>query len=214
MKKFYLILFLCFMFMGISSVCVNAEYETGHSEYKEINFKYNTGAKLLNRMTPGEVQKELDSVKRKFAGWRVNDMVCAASATYVGKSIFARYNNTKQPVKFAYASTIQNMEENSVVTTGSIGASLSSKKKLNAALELEIRKQIGKVTTHTSTEKVDFNVTIDPGHKISLIVKGDCKVSNGVAKYYILWMCFKKGSWEIIDVMSEYYELCEEVIKG
>ncbi len=212
MKKIYLMLFLCFMFMGISNVCVSADYDTGHSEYKEINFKYNTGAKLLNRMTPGEVAKELNSVKRKFAGWSVSDMVCAANATYVGKSIFSRYNNTNQSVKFNYASTIENMEENSVVTTGSLGANLSSKKKINGALEVEIRKQIGKVTSHTSTEKVDFNVTIAPKHKISLIVKGDCKVSNGVAKYYILWMCFKKGSWEIVDVMSEYYELCEEVI--
>lgn len=212
MKKAYLFLFLCFMLMGFSGIIVSAEYNTGHDEYKEINFKYDKNVTLLNRIPTSVLQKELNSIKRKFVGWQVNDLLCAASATYVGKSIFSRYNNTNQTVKFNYASVVENMEENSVVTTGSIGASTSSKNKINASLELEIRKQIGKVSKHTSTEKVDFNVTIAPKHRISLIVKGDCKVSNGVAKYYFLWICFKKGSWEIIDVMSEYYELYEEVL--
>ncbi len=212
MKKVYLGLFLCFIMIGFTQSKVYAKYDTGHSGFEEIDFKDDSALLLVN-ITEQTKYDYMTKVGKGFIGWKVKTMLHAASAEYIGKTIFSRYNNTDQTIDFNYSSSIKNTEETSVVTEGSLAGSISGKGKvISGGLEAEIRKKIGNVSTITITEESSFKVQIKPGRKVSLIVKGDAKVSNGVAKYYFLGICFKKGSWEIIDVMSEYYELHEEII--
>ncbi len=212
MKKTYLMLFLCFIMIGFCQSKVYAKYDTGHSDFEEIKF-LDKSALLLIDMSEQIKYDYMSKVNKGFIGWKVKTMIHSSTATYIGKTIFSRYNNTDQPIDFNYSSSIKNTEETSIVTEGSLSGSISGKgKALSGGLEAEIRKKIGSVSTITITEESNFKVQIKPGRKVSLIVKGDAKVSNGVAKYYFLGICFKKGSWEIIDVMSEYYELCEEII--
>ena len=49
-----------------------------------------------------------------------------------------------------------------------------------------------------------------PYTKLTLMVRGDCVVSNGVGKYYVFGIPFSKGTWEYIDFVTEYYEFFEE----
>ena len=100
---------------------------------------------------------------------------------YVGKTIFAKYNNTNQDIEFNYVSKIENTDESSIVTEGSIGGSLTGKgKNLSAGLEAEIKRKVGNVSTIKITEQSEFDVIIKPRRKVSLIIKGDAKISNGV----------------------------------
>ena len=59
-------------------------------------------------------------------------------------------------------------------------------------------------------ESTAFNVVVYPGKKVSLLVKGDGELSSGVAKKYFFGIQIKKGTWETIDKLTEYYELYEE----
>lgn len=212
MKKAFLFIFLLFIMIGFSQSKVYAKYDTGHSDFEEIKFE-NKDSLLLINISEQVKHDYMKQVNKGFIGWKVKTMVHSTNATYVGKTIFSRFNNTDQTIDFNYSSSIKNTEETSVVTEGSLSGSVSGKgKALSGGLEAEIRKKIGSVSTITITEESNFKVQIKPGRKVSLVVKGDAKVSNGVAKYYFLGICFKKGSWEIVDVMSEYYELCEEII--
>lgn len=212
MKKTYLFLFLCFIMIGFTQSEVYAKYNTGHSGFEEIDFLDDSAILLVN-INEQMKYDYMSKISRGFIGWKVKTMLHSASAEYIGKTIFSRYNNTDQTIDFNYSSSIKNTEETSVVTEGSLTGSISGKgKAISGGLEAEIRKKIGNISTITITEESSFKVQIKPGRKVSLIVKGDAKVSNGVAKYYFLGICFKKGSWEIIDVMSEYYELHEEII--
>lgn len=212
MKKIYLMLFLCFLMIGFTQSKVYAKYDTGHSGFEKIEFS-DQSAVLLVDMSEQVKHNHMNKVSKGFIGWKIKTMIHSTDAVYVGKTIFSRYNNTDQTIDFNYSSSIKNTEETSVVTEGSLSGSISGKgKALSGGLEAEIRKEIGKVSSITITEESSFKVQIKSGRKVSLIVKGDAKISNGVAKYYFLGICFKKGSWEIIDIKSEYYELCEEII--
>ena len=179
----------------------------------KLNLKKNEGQKLLVNISEKDKHRYMEYVKRGFIGWKIKTMINNSDAEYVGKTIFSRYNNTNQAIDFNYSSSIKNTDQTSINTEGSISGSFSAKgKTLSGGLEGEIRKEIGTLSNITISEETNFKVNIKPGRKVSLIIKGDCKVSNGVAKYFFFGICFKKGSWEIIDVKSEYYELCEEIV--
>lgn len=212
MRKIYLFIFTFFILLGVSQVKSYAS-ETGYSQYKEIVFgdKY---MQLLINMSENEKEDALNKIKRKFAGWKYYIVCYPTRGSFVGETIFSRYNNTNQTIDFNYSSTIVKSTESSVKTIGSISASGSAKgKSLSGSLEGQIRKEIGSVKSTKTTEETEFVVKILPGRKVSLITKGKVKVSNGAAKYFLCGICFKKGMWEIVDLVSEYYELCEEVIK-
>ncbi len=212
MKKFYLFIFCLFLLMGITQVSVSAS-ETGYSAYKEIEFS-DKDMHLLIDLTKEERNAYLKKIKKTFAGWRFKIISYPIVGKFIGETIFSRYNNTSQTIDFNYTSSIMKTTESSVKTIGSIGASGSAKgKSISGALEGQIRKEIGEVKSTKLTEETEFTVKIKPGRKISLIIKGNVKVSNGVAKYFFFGICFKKGAWEIVDLVSEYYELCEEIIK-
>lgn len=212
MKKIYLCIFLIFILLGICQGKVEAS-TTGYSEYKEIKFpdKY---MKLLIEMDKGEQNSYLKKIKRKFIGWQFKIINYPIVGTFVGNTIFSRYNNTEQIIDFNYSSSIVKTTESSVKTIGTISASGSAKgKSISGSLEGQIRKEIGEVRTDKITEETEFMVKIMPGRKVSLIIKGNVRVSNGVAKYFLCGICFKKGAWELVDLVSDYYELCEEIIK-
>ena len=41
-------------------------------------------------------------------------------------------------------------------------------------------------------------------------VAGDCKISNGVRKYYVMGVRVSKGAWEVVNITSACCELVEE----
>lgn len=211
MKKFYLFLFLTFILIGVTQTKVYAS-ETGYSEYKKINFDDET-MELLIDINKDEYEMYLKKVKKTFAGWRFKIIHYPVVGSFIGETIFSRYNNTTQVIDFNYTSSTVKSSESSRKSIGSIGASGSAKgKSISGSLEGQIRTEIGEVKSNKITEETEFSVKIKPGRKVSLIIKGDVRVSNGVAKYYLFGICFKKGAWEIVDLVSDYYELCEEII--
>jgi len=60
------------------------------------------------------------------------------------------------------------------------------------------------------TESGKMNVVIHPNKKVTLRIVGDARITNGVSKYYVFGICFKKGAFEIVEVTSIVYELIEE----
>ena len=75
-----------------------------------------------------------------------------------------------------------------------------------------LESDIGLKSDISFEEEMDFTIKILPQKKVSLIVKGKATISSGANKYYFLGICTKKGYWEYVDVISEYYELYEEEI--
>lgn len=210
MKKILLLLIVCF---SLFSVRLSLHSETGHPQFQDIIIPPFARGTLLVHISEKEKTKAINQVTRRFIGWGVYFMTKNQEIEYVGETLFARSNQTSSPLKFNYNASVTKMVEQSINTTGSSGLKLSGKiVGLTAGLDAAIKMEVGKKEKTERSEKHDFSITVYPYTKVTVNVKGDAKLNNGACKYYFLGIPFKKGTWETIDIVNEYYEFYEEKI--
>lgn len=203
---------LC-MLMSLNMYIVNAAGVPGHPEFQEIQIPGSSASKLINDMEDSVIKSAYDKVKRKFFGWGIKTIVENQMVTYKGDTVFSKKNNTSQYLNFNYTWE----QEESVTTSIAASASLTGKasgkiKVVNASLDALIRGEIGKKTIVSKTETTEILIVVPPRKKLTVTIRGEARLNNGVCKYYFLGIGFKKGEWEYIDVVNEYYDYYEETI--
>lgn len=128
-----------------------------------------------------------------------------------GQLFFSRSNKTLAPLTFTYSLTEVTYEEQSYSITGSISLKQTAKlKKVELAGAESIEVKVSGESSLKTTESNTMTITVNPGKKITLRVRGECKISLGFAKYYFIGICTKKGVFECVDVTTSYFELYEE----
>ena len=184
-----------------------------HPEYKEIIFQYSESAELIEDMEEKRIETAYGKLKRKVFGWDVKSIINDEKVKYVSDTIFSKANNTSMPLTFNYKCTFQDEKETSVSVTGDIGLSGNAKGKiLSGGLEAKVRAAVGWVESKTYSETTETKLVVPPKTKLSIIIKGEALLNNGVAKYYFLGITFKKGTWEYVEKITEYYDYYEEKI--
>lgn len=217
-KKCLCFLFvLAFVLIGViaqqGTIHAALKAPTGHPEFKTFDISEDSGVRLINELSEKEIKEKQNKLKRRFFGWRSNAFVQNYEVTYVGETIFSRANSTHSSAEFTYSVVEKKSETTSISVMGSISPKISGKvESVSLALDSTIRGEIGKKKEFSRQDKTVFTITINPGKKISLIEKGTASLSNGAAKYFIFGFCVKRGMWEYIDVVNQFYELCEEYI--
>ncbi len=208
-------LIFCFLslLLFLNMYVVNAAGVAGHTEFQEIKIPPNSAAQLINDMPKELINSSYNQVKHRLFGWSVKSIVNNQIVTYKGDTIFSRKNNTSQTLNFFY--TLET--EQSVTTSISASTSLSGKgsgkiKAVSAALDASIRGEIGKKTYVSRSETTDIKIVIPPYRKLTIVVRGEARLNNGVCKYYFLGIRFKKGEWEYVDIVNEYYDYYEEAV--
>lgn len=211
MKKISFLIFTLIFLILVGTTNVSAS-STGHKDYYEITFPNSGKVKLLVDMTNKEKDNMIKQVKRKAFGWssycliRNEDVICTAD------TIFSRSNLTKESYEFTYKLVTGNTVETSYSLSGDLGGKVSGKiKTISLALDLSIKGEYAKKQKNTTTETTNFSINIHPNTKVSLVVKVEGLLSNGASKFYLFGIPLKKGTWEYIEPVREYYELREEV---
>ena len=74
---------------------------------------------------------------------------------------------------------------------------------------MKIRNEIGTKSQKTTSETLRTTLVIPAHRKLTVVTKGEAYINSGVACYYFLGIRFKKGAWEYLDVISEYYDYYE-----
>lgn len=211
MKKIIFCL-LCIM-ACLNVFVVGAADASGHHEFQEIRIPTGSEAKLINSMDKGTIKNAYGKIKRKFWGWGVEVIVNNQKVEYVGDTVFAKKNNTSQTLKYVY----YHKNEHSVTTSITASASLAGKgsgkiEAITASLDASIRGEIGKKTVVSNVESTEITIIVPPRKKLTVTIRGEARLNNGVCRYYILGIGVKKGEWEYIDVVNEYYDYYEENI--
>ncbi len=203
---------VCLIFSMI--VCVNSKASnyTGYDNIKDIIVPNGSKARLLVQIPKKEKEKAIKDAKWKFMGWSTKNITKQEMIKYEAKTIFSRSNKTSEAISFKYNVTDLNVVTNTTSFTGSITSKASGKiKSISISGENSAKVTTEKVTRKSHEEATSFMVNIYPNRKVSLIIKGMAEVTNGGGKFYFLGMPLKKGNYEFIDVLTEYYELYEEV---
>ena len=209
MRKIIFCLFCLLVFTNI--FIVNAASVPGHPDFQEITFPGVTTSKLLYDMDESLINSAYRRVKRKAFGWSVENIVSDQLVYYKGDTVFAKNNNTSQSLKFTYYYE----EEKSTTTSISASSTLSGEvggkiKGINASLDETIRAEIGWKKVSTITESTEIYIVVAPRTRLTVCIRGEATLNNGVCKFYFLGIPFKKGEWEYIDVVNEYYDYYEE----
>jgi hypothetical protein len=211
LKKLLLLILFISSISSLMSVSAKEITPTGHEGFEKIIVNDGSTIYLINQLTQSEIKTKQKGVKWAAFGWRSTAFIKYYDVKYIGKTIFSRANSTSQSVDFTYSVTEESTITTSISLSGSISPKVSGKiQSVSASLDATIRGEIGKKNEISKEDKSSFKVTINPGKKVSLISKGDARLSSGAAKYYFFGICFKQGLWEYLDVVNEYYELCEE----
>ena len=185
----------------------------GHQDFQEIILPNYSFAKLLDEYTNDELYNEYKKVKKKVFGWSIKQINDDIKVKFVGNTIFSKANNTNQELSFVYTFEEEKFVESSVSVEGDLGIDVSGKvKTVSGGLDGKIRKQIGSKTQNTTLETTRTTLNIPAKRKLTIVTKGEAYLNTGVACYYFLGIRFKKGAWEYIDVISEYYDYYEETL--
>ena len=92
--------------------------------------------------------------------------------------------------------------------SGSLGIKANGEDKgFKFGLEEEIDSTMSTTVSGTVAESYSMKIKVDPGTKVSIQIKGEGKITNGVAKYYRFWRNVKKGGFEIFWITTEYYSI-------
>ena len=209
MQKIMIIALICFLAVYTTQGVEASEYET----YQEVVFEHH-GAKFLDEYTKKMYDKYYKKVKRRrFWGWRTYTKYEAEPVTFTKDTLYVIVNEGITPIQ-------QNFEFKSIETTKkqyNVSGNLNLTAKgevytIELGFEEELDWEILTTTTESYTEDIEIRVDVDPMTKLIVEVKGEGKVSNGVAKYYRFWRNVRKGGWEVFVVTTEYYSLRKEQI--
>ena len=180
---------------------------SGHEGFSEIALIGD--GKLLAEMTEEEIATGYQAMgKRKFWGWRHHYFLIQEEANYVGTVIFAKANRTKQPLAINYVLQEKEYSENSWKITGSISGKIQGKiKKADLSGSIGGSGEKKDTESYTRFEETKFTVIVEPNQRLVFRITGECLVTNGVSKHYILGITSKKGAWEYVKVVTRYHEL-------
>jgi len=207
MKKMAIIILLFCIFIGAN---VKGYSTTGHPEFIEIDFV--DEGKLLINFSKEELEYGYQKIsKPKFWGWSTYFFNYNCDAHYIGEVLFSKSNKTATPYFVDYVLETSDISKTSTTVSGAISAKIAGAiKKVTGNISGGINGEKEQESKISKTETTKVKIEIPPYSRVALKVTGEAKVTNAVSKYYILGMTFKKGTWETIEAITEYYELYEE----
>lgn len=207
MKKLFLLISLLSFYIPLN---IEKYSKTGHDQFSELEFKKDDKILLVD-MPESFIKKRLKELPKKFWGSATEYFHEYEDGTYVGKVVFSRSNKTNQAYVFDYRLEAVEYDERSYNIEGSLSVKGTIKKKtVEATGTINVEGSYGGKNYDKNTESSSMKITVNPGKKITLRVAGECKISNGFTKSYIMWICSKKAAWETVDIVTSYFELVEE----
>ncbi len=209
MRKMVILLLLVF----ISTMFIKESNASDYLTYQEIIFEQN-GAKLLENYSNGEYEKYYEKLSsKKFWGWRTFIRFENEKVSFLKDTLFVITNEGESPITETFSIKTEEYVKKQYSVTGTLGLDINaSEKGFKLGLEEKLKFSITTTVYKEIEEEFEIKVLVDSMTKLTVEVRGEGKVSNGVAKYYRFFKNVKKGGWEIFVVTTEYYSLTKELI--
>lgn len=209
MKKILIYALLVFVFSFNKNVVEASEYLA----YQEIEFT-GYGNEFLSDYSQSQYKKYYGFIdNRRFWGWNTHTVIDSVNMTYTKETMYIIVNEGITPITQTYYIKTEDETKKQYSVSGNI--ELTVKGKIDGfalGLEDSIKSNITAVTTSSVDEKFEVKVQVDPGTKLTVQIKGEGKLSNGVASYYRFFRNVKKGGWEVFVITTEYYSMTKEMI--
>ena len=166
---------------------------------------------MMDDFSISEYQEYYMLVKRKFFGWSSIVIYEDIDCMFISETLFSYNNQSDEEIDYKYEYEQGKDIKSSVAVTGDISTKASGKVKgFNLKFDSKLQSKLSQATRENVSEAWKLDIKVNPYSKVSLKIKGEGKLTNGVSKFYIFWVPVKKGGWEILEVINEYFWLVEE----
>lgn len=182
-----------------------------HQNLEEITL-INEG-RLLEEYEEIDLEKYYPNLESKFFGWSSHIIQEDMDVVFISETLFSYSNQSNETITYKYTYSSDVDISDSIAVTGDISTSAKTKVKIfDLKFDSSIKSRMDYKSSESISEKWNLDIDIPPFKKISLKIKGEGKVSNGVSRLYIFYIPIKKGGWEVLDVTKTYYWLEEEYV--
>ena len=215
MKKYFLFLIICIFFLIASNVDLSAKSNNAdYSNYETFSYMQFSKGKLLRNYSNEELKPYITATnKRKFYGWRIAYMNYHVRCNFTSKTILSIVNDGTSSIEYHIEQTETVMNKISITAKGSLKTSTSGTvKKFKAGLDSSLgieREQEKSITCKTSES---LKITIDPGTKVYVYLKGSGYLTNGYATLYDTWLKSLRGAFEYFELVDVYPKIVKEKI--
>lgn len=209
MKKLLIVSLLFFGYSLFQQKVFANDYLT----YQEIIFD-NNGAMLLEDFSKTKMDQYYEKMHRlRFWGWTTYVAYENESLTFLKETLFVIVNEGDTAIVQTMSFKSDEDIKKQYSVTGNLGLNAGGTKAgFKLGLEQEIKYAITATSTSSLEKDFDIKVNVDPYTRLIVEIRGEGKVTNGVAKYYRMYKCIKKGGWEVFVVTTEYYNIIKERI--
>ena len=203
MKKFLIIVILALLLI-VNSGSVNASKH--YTNFEDIKL---TKGKLINDYEDKDLSKYYKKVdKKKFSGWRIEEINKRVKVTFVGETLFSYYNDGYTSMDYTYKMDTREVSKYNFSATGSIGVKTSGTKSgFKSGLDGSIKLSYTNEKQIEKKESYEIKVKVDPGTQVNLYTYGEGKITNGVAAKYFFWFRVNRGGYEVFELTTEYQRL-------
>lgn len=204
MKKLVVLSLLFLM----CSIMVNDVKASDYKTYQEITFEHK-GATILSEYGDSDFEKYYAKMKgKRFWGWRTFTVYKDEELSFIDDTLYVIVNQGDTAIDETIKLSREYSLKKQYSVSGSLGIKASgSKKGFKLGLEEEIESTVTTTVEGSVEESYSMKIQVDPGTKVSIQIKGEGKITNGVAKYYRFWKNVKKGGFEIFWITTEYYSI-------
>lgn len=210
-KKYFKFLLLIILFTFISLNLNSYVFATGYNEFKELEIVDRDDVYLLVNNSRKNKNANLSKVKWKLFGPSVYVSVKNVKVKYKKHDIFSRSNRTSNTLEYEYTYTASAKSKITTdygnTNTTDIGIKFEI---ISASIKKSINEAIGLSSEVSISKELNYTITVNPYSKVTMYVTGDGVLSQGAVKYYFFGIPIYKTNWEIIDILTEYYEFYEE----
>lgn len=184
-----------------------------HLEFEELYL--GDDIKLIEEISESSLTDYYNKISDKFWGWNSYLITDNELVEYTSPCVFSYSNDGESEYKYDYSSTQNKTIKGSVSVKGDI--SIKGEKtisKLATKLGVNINASVkGDYSQSESVKEVySLKVEIPPHTKVSLKKQGTARLTNGVSKMFVGFLEVHKGSWEVIEPITETSWFLEEYI--
>lgn len=202
-------LFIISLLILLSSLSLNTTNAESYINFQEITMK-NDGAKMLEKFSESDYEKYYKKLgsKRKFWGWKTYVAYEDEELSFTKETLYMITNEGTTAIEESIRFSNEKTVKKHFSVTGSLELSGGGTVKgFKLGLEEKIGSEQSLTVTTNFEENYSLKILVDPMTKMSIAIKGEGKVTNGVGKYYRFWREVKKGGFEIFTVTTEYYSI-------
>ncbi|MCR5706041.1 MAG: hypothetical protein K6G48_04540 [Acholeplasmatales bacterium] len=213
-----LIALVMIVFVLVLSLRLNrveaASVSSDYCDYTTFSYMQFSKGKLLKNYSDSELKPYIKQThKRRFYGWRIAYMNYHVRCNFTSKTILSIVNDGTSEIEYELEQTETTMNKVSITAKGTLKTSVSGTiKKFKGGLDsaLSIEKSVEESVTCKTSESL--KITIDPGTKVNIYLKGSGYLTNGYATLYDMWLKSFRGAFEFFELVDVYPKIVKEKI--